>query len=151
MPPINDKILLNFREVSRALQELPRGVVKNVVRRSVYAGATKIRDVAKSKVPVDTGALRASVVAIRNKIDRSGEITSSVGVARKKFVRGRRGGKSPRRYAHLVEFGTAKVAASPFLRPAMDTQLDAVLDVTAKKMREGIDVEAAKIARRARR
>lgn len=151
MPSINDKILLNFREVSRALQELPRGVVKNVVRRSVYAGATKIRDVAKAKVPVDTGALRASIVAKTNRTDQTGAISASVGVARKKFVRGRRGGKSPRRYAHLVEFGTAKVAASPFLRPAMDTQLDAVIEVTAMKMRQGIDVEAERAARRARR
>lgn len=151
MPPINDKILVNFRDVRRALEELPTRVVKNVVRRAVYAGASKIRDVAKGKVPVDTGALRASIIASTNKAQKTGEISASVGVARKKFVRGRRAGRNPRRYAHLVEFGTARTSANPFLRPALDTQVDEVLEVTAARMRTGIDDEARRVARRAGR
>jgi HK97 gp10 family phage protein len=140
MPSINDKIVLNFRDVRKKLEDLPKNVVSKVVRRAVYAGATVIRDAARSKVPVDTGALKKSIVAKANK-KKGGEISASVGVARKKFSNGKMAGRSPRRYAHLVEFGTAHSAAEPFLRPAMDTRIDAVIEATRRKMVEGIDAE----------
>jgi len=141
MPSINDKIVLNFRDVRKRLEDLPKKVVSKVVRRAVYAGATVIRDTAREKVPVDTGALKKSIVAKAN-TKKGGEISASVGVARKNFVKGKRAGKSPRRYAHLVEFGTPHSAPQPFLRPAMDTRIDAVIEATRKKMVEGIDAEA---------
>ncbi|RJP21673.1 MAG: hypothetical protein C4529_07030 [Deltaproteobacteria bacterium] len=140
MPSINDKIVLNFRDVRRRLEDLPKKVVSKVVRRAVYAGATVIRDAARAKVPVDTGALKRSIVAKAN-TKKGGEISATVGVARKKFAKGKRAGKSPRRYAHLVEFGSANNPAQPFLRPAMDTKIDAVIEATRKKMVEGIDAE----------
>lgn len=143
MPSINDKIVLNFRDVRRALEDLPKRVTNNVVRRAIYAGAVLVRDDARRRVPVDTGALRNAIVAQAN-AKKPGEVTASIGVARKQFTRGKRAGKQPRRYAHLVEFGTPKKGARPFLRPAVDTNVDAILDAVAEKMRQGVDVESAK-------
>lgn len=147
MPSINDKIVLNFREVRKALADLPARISKNVIRRAMYAGAVVIRDDARTRAPVETGALRSSIVA-KASTTKEGEIYGSVGVDRKTFSRGKRKGRKPRRYAHLVEFGTVKSKAQPFLRPAMDTNIDRVLDVIAEAMRKGIDDEAAKAARK---
>jgi HK97 gp10 family phage protein len=141
MPSVNDKIVLNFRDVRKRLEDLPKKVVSKVVRRAIYAGATVIRDAAREKVPVETGALKKSIVAKAN-TKRGGEISASVGVAKKRFVKGKRAGRYPRRYAHLVEFGTAHSAPKPFLRPAMDTRIDAVIEATRRKMVEGIDQES---------
>ena len=140
MPSINDKVVLNFREVRKRLEDLPKKIVSKVVRRAVYAGAAVMRDAAREKVPVDTGALRSAIV-VRPKAKKGGEVSASVGIARKKFVKGKRAGRSPRRYAHLVEFGNPNAAPQPFLRPAMDTRIDEVIEATRKKMSEGIDAE----------
>ena len=131
MPSINDKILLNFRDIRKRLEDVPKKIVSKVVRRAVYAGASVVRDNAR---------LKAAIVAKANS-KRGGEISASVGVAKKKFAKGKRKGKSPRRYAHLVEFGTVNTAPQPFLRPAMDTQVDEIIEAVRKKMVEGIDAE----------
>lgn len=44
-------------------------------------------------------------------------------------------------HALPVEFGTVHMAAQPYLRPAIDTQSDAML----KKVAEKLDVEIAKV------
>lgn len=153
MPAINEKIVLNFKDIRKALEKLPKNVSKRVVRRALYAGATVVRDAARAKVPVQTGALRASIVARASspstKASSLGgnELVASVGIARKKFLRGKRKGKYPRRYAHIVEFGSRRMAARPFMRPALDTQIDSILGTIAAKMREGINEEAARLKR----
>ena len=116
-----------MREVLAALEELPKRVRKNVVRRSLYAGATIVRDEARRRVPVRTGALKKTIIARTNKPKKSypdlffGEVAiqsqafnfGKKGRARKvkkdpmrtrKYYRGE---IYPRNYAHLVEFGTA--------------------------------------------
>jgi HK97 gp10 family phage protein len=143
MASINDKIVIGFTDVRRQLEGLPKSIVNKVVRRAVYAGATVVRNAAREKVPVDTGALKASIVARANK-NKKGEISASVGIVRRVYKRGNKKGQQSRRYAHLVEFGTAHSAAQPFMRPAMDTRIDEILDTTAAKMREGIGEEARK-------
>lgn len=149
MPSINDKVVVGFKDVRGRLLGLPPRVATNVVRRAVYAGAVLIRDKARGNAPVDTGALRASIVARANKSPK-GEITASVGVARKTYAKGKRKGKSPRRYAHLAEFGSVRSKGKPYLRPALDSNIDAVLDEMVRKMVAGIDVEVLKLGGRSR-
>lgn len=140
MPSINDKIVLNFSDIRSKLVDLPNKLRRNAIRRGIYAGATLIRDDARRRVPVDTGALKASIIAKANARDPEG-ISAAIGVKKNKYVKGKKKGKNPQRYAHLVEFGTSHSAAKPFLRPAMDTNIDAVLAAVAAKIREGIAQE----------
>ena len=41
-------------------------------------------------------------------------------------------------YAHLVEFGTVKMAAQPFFRPAFDESKDNMADAAVIKLKEGL-------------
>ena len=73
-------------------------------------GAYRVSDPnAKIGVPVDTGALRASIT---KKVTREGhktigEIEAGLGVP----------------YAKMIEFGTSKMQARPFMRPAWNENL----------------------------
>lgn len=140
MPSINDKVVLNFAAIRGALLSVPKNVATKHARRGIYAGGVLIRESARSKVPVRTGALRSRIVSVTDK-NRNGEITARVGIKKGEFSKGKRKGKNPRRYAHLVELGTIRTAAKPFLRPALDTNVDAILETVAAKIREGIAKE----------
>jgi HK97 gp10 family phage protein len=45
------------------------------------------------------------------------------------------------RYAHLIEYGSSRQAAQPFLRPALDEKSHEVIQVMADAMRSGIERE----------
>lgn len=83
-------------------------------------GALVIAQQAENNCPVDTGYLRSTVFVQENGDDV--EI----------------GFEAP--YASYVEFGTYKMAAQPFLRPAFDEAelqaLSAIVDSVTKKMRD---------------
>ena len=77
------------------------------------AAANVVRDRARQKVKVDTGALRNSLRVRRLKGDPKLDVRVYAG-NRKKRVEG------GAFYAHMVEFGTVKMPAKPFLRPALN-------------------------------
>lgn len=83
-------------------------------------GALVIAVEAENNCPVDTGYLRSTVFVQKNGND------VEVGF------------EAP--YASYVEFGTYKMAAQPFLRPALDTAelaaLSAVVDSVQANMRD---------------
>jgi len=84
-------------------------VVSNVEAaspRAVQAGAQRVEQTAKSTVAVDTGELRDS---IRHEV--SGE-EARIGAGAEHGI--------------FVEFGTYKMGAQPFLRPAVDNNKSAV-------------------------
>ena len=85
-------------------------------------GALVIAEYAESACPVDTGFLR-STVFVR-------EAGSDVEI----------GFEAP--YASYVEFGTYKMAAQPYLRPALDVAQDealkAVLDAVQARIRDAV-------------
>lgn len=147
MPSVNDSILVGLSKSRKALDELGPKISKNVVRRAVYSGAIVIRDAARQKVAVDTGALRSAIV-VKPNARKPGEISAGVGVQKKEFLKGKRAGKNPRRYAHLVEFGSVKMRAEPFMRPAIDANTDKTIEVTVQSIAKGIDDEVRKIGGR---
>ena len=65
---------------------------------------------ARQKVPVQSGKLRDSIRVTRLKDDPKLNIRVYAGSRQK-------GGAF---YAHMVEYGTVKMAAKPFLRPALN-------------------------------
>lgn len=73
------------------------------LRRLVGLGI-RVQNLARRYCPVDTGRLRSSITTSNSKRDASGyyiEVGTNV------------------RYAALVEFGTRRMRAQPYLRPAI--------------------------------
>jgi len=67
----------------------------------------------KTRTPVDTGGLQKSVVAIRRRSSSRNEVVAQVGFRRPAGS-----------HAHLLEFGTVKMKAQPFIRPGFDAGKD---------------------------
>lgn len=119
-----------FREVQKALEELPAVMKEKVVVGATRAATKVIADEAKRNVPVDTGLLKKSIgvskakksdteqnhvkfyVVPKSKILFSKKVTladGSIGKLKSKIYA---------YYAHMVEFGTKNMAPRPYLRPA---------------------------------
>ncbi len=84
-----------------------------------------VLEAAKSMAPISTGALR-DALKITVKKPSSGEAVVIVGL---RITKGAGGEEVPasRRW-HFEEFGTAHMAAHPFLRPALDRNATEVID-----------------------
>jgi len=137
---------LDTGPLDNLLKQLPEETQKKVVRRSVAAGARVIRDGARELAPYDPSRsegthLRDAVMVKRlqgtNDIMRIGTLT----------------GSSPKGapHAHLVEFGTVKMSAKPFLRPAALFTQQATAVKMFRILANGIFREAKKLAGKAKK
>lgn len=130
---LGNKFVVGVSDIVKAAQEAGTKVTKQAVRNALREGAVVIRDEARRRVSVRTGALKKSIVAetrgVKGSQDAKGRPTRHVAVVtiqRKAFEVNDKGravkakllkrgevaknitGKVyPRNYAHLVEFGTA--------------------------------------------
>lgn len=124
--------LTGFKELEQKLRELGPKVAKNGLRSSNYAGAQIVVQAAKrtSAFHDDSGDLRKSIWAYRRRTpDYIAEhsvgakgLTKKVIKARREFRKTNPGAKKlpagPYIYAAFIEYGTSKMQARPFLRPA---------------------------------
>lgn len=115
--PVTVKIE-GLEHVKDRLKGLGPELSKKALNQAVSAGARIIRDAGKQAAPVDTGALRNSIYTKRIK-----ELSSTEEATY--FVGARSGYKYKSKnadgwYFHMVEFGTEKMQARPFLRPAFE-------------------------------
>jgi HK97 gp10 family phage protein len=109
--------------------------------RALTAGALPVQNEAKRNAPYESGNLRRSIhIGGREDlnpdtgavIDRTGTPVPEPDVdanAAAVYV------GTDVEYASYVEFGTQKMAANPYLRPAADTQRSAVVSEVAAAMR----------------
>jgi HK97 gp10 family phage protein len=124
------------KAMEQALQALGPKAAGQVGGNAVRAGARVLVKEAKRLVPVDTGRLRDSIKVVTLKKNKRGanEVGAVVGFE-----------KPASRIAHLVEFGTSHSSAQPFMRPAMDSQKEAILSAIGKTLADGIIKKASKI------
>lgn len=125
-----------LRELNDVLSKLAPNVQKRVAGNAIRAGARLVATDAKRRVPVDTGQLKRSIVVRAAKGVRTG-VGAVVAILRPRS-----------RIAHLIEFGTSKTAAQPFLRPALDSQAQPAIRKVGEILRKGVEREAAKQRRR---
>lgn len=97
----------NIGDIQRKFAALKARTQRAVVRDSLRSAARVVVAKAKTKVPVDTGALQRSITQTVTVQDRDRSF-ALVGYRKKQF------------YGAFVELGTSKMAAKPFLRPALD-------------------------------
>lgn len=121
------------KELERNLKKITRAAKGRALRKAAKAGAEPIVQEAKRRVPVDTGKTQQHIrswVARRS----SDSVTVSVGVT----------AKSRAHVARYLELGTSKMAARPFLRPAIDEKQRKAAEETQQTMAEAVLEEVRK-------
>jgi HK97 gp10 family phage protein len=135
--------------LAKALKELPDRVAKNGLRAAVYAGAKVIRDEAKLQALVATGTLKRAVILKQiPELSTKNKQTFFVTVRQGKKYRkqGKKGNLSQDAwYWRFVEFGTVKMSARPFLRPAFDMKKNDALTAIKTRLAERIEQAAREL------
>lgn len=120
-------------ELTRRLRELPQQVQEKTLKAAVSAGAEVIRAEAQLRAPrfvgkvgkrhPPPGTLKASIykAALPEECTATREVWK-VDVRRKAY------------YAHMVEFGTVKMSARPFMRPAFDAKKGEAVEAMKAKI-----------------
>lgn len=129
---------IQSEDLLKALKTLPINIQKNVMVGAIRAGSNIVRDEARRLAPIDTGNLKKSIATIRRKGDKN-TVQFSVTPSR--------GGKHDGWYAHFLEFGTSKMSAKPFLRPAFESKQDEVLQATKEYIANRLPQEVEKAKR----
>lgn len=101
-------------QIRATLLALPDAIAKKALAKAVMKPAMATRDDARQFAPKDTGLLTSDIVAAQDKKPQLAGMTARAVV----FVKWK--GKAGAPYWRFPEFGTAKAAAQPFLRPAFE-------------------------------
>ncbi len=151
-----------FEDFKRQLAQLPGRVGRNVLRGMVNAGATVIRKEAVLRAPEYTGPIseghppagtlkRAVYQKQIAELSNAVQQTFFVGVRQGKKQRAVKRGKNVVNldafYARFVEFGTSKMSAKPFMRPAFEAKKEAAIEAMRAYGAERIPKELDKATR----
>ena len=144
-----------LKALEGALADLPKRTAKSSIRRAALQALEPVMEAARQAVPVSSGKLRDSIVATTKLSKRQQRLQRSY--YGKMMANGRNegrmnfevfGGAGAMPHAHLIEFGTSKTAARPFLRPAWDANKETVLEDFKNKLWKEIAKAAARVARK---
>ena len=135
-----------FKEVQKALWTLDKAVGRSVLRSAIKKAGQPVLDSAQANAPVLTGDLKASI-AFKSALTKRQRIFSP---KMKDEVELFIGPTHPKgRHGHLLEFGTSKMPAQPFLRPAWDANKDHVLNTLEKEIWNAIERVQKRLAAKA--
>ena len=107
-----------MRVVNWYPEKITAEIEKKAMDRLQKAGEL-VADRARLNVPVDTGKLKASIRVVRLKGDPKLDVRVYAGSREK-------GGAF---YAHMVEYGTVKMRARPYLRPALNVVKSSIMNI----------------------
>ena len=112
-----------LQELNQEFNGLENALTQEIIT-ALMRGGMIIETDAKRRCPVDTGRLRASLTT---DVEREGKTTFVLKVG------------TNVEYASFVENGTSRMAAQPFLRPAVDAKAKDVVDEIRESIREQIN------------
>ena len=150
-----------LKELDQALKQLPDRLARNGLRASVYAGAKVVRDEAKRRAPKAVkalgtdqpppGTLKRSVI-MKQIRELSGQDRQTFFVTvrhgKKYRKQGKKGNLSQDAwYWRFIEFGTRKMAAMPFLRPALEAKRHEAAQAMKMRLRQRIEKHASELRR----
>jgi len=154
--------LVGFKELEAALLKLPAELAKIAEADAVRYGMIPVRKAASKHASTakDTGQLHKSIGLTVRRVRRKGQYvnryTARVGPRSKfaivmgSYTKGKKKGqpirRDPRNYAHLIEYGTSKMAARPFIRPALDSAGDQII----AGLQKGYEIGLAKVIKKIR-
>lgn len=137
-------------ELQRKLTELNDvTLAAKVLAAAARKAFAPVLETARNLVPVDTGLLRDGI-KLTVKRPKSGDAVVVVGLRIAAVKGAKKAGRktaSPHWRWHFVELGTSKMAAHPFLRPALDANASAVVDALREELAKGISKAARKQGR----
>ena len=150
------KINLNYKVEVRGLKELHDSLdqLDMAVRNKILkqAGRTAMAPVltrVKQNIPVDSGGLRSTArLSATTSVRRMSKMRNATMVAQVSVGRASRKDGVTGHQALNIEYGNARTAAKPFMRPAISGHEKAVIDKFAKELGKGIEKEAIKAERR---
>ena len=140
--------IAGLSDLAAALRELPLRIGRNVLRRAVSSAAAVIRDEARQRAPVLTGEMKRDIQIKRERVRTDVIALYSVFVRAGKKSRLAGKGRNVDKdsyYWRFVEFGTSKMAAHPFMRPAFETKKMAAVEAIKASLTEGIPREVQKL------
>lgn len=146
------------RQLERLLDTLPARVQKKVMRAATRSAAMVVVKRARQNLDsmgaVDSGLLQKSLTA-KVKVYASGVVNAAIGPHKKvtgAYVhdRGRLRWREPKKYAHLVELGTFRTRAKPFLRQALFSSMPRIVERFKQILGKRIIVEGKKLGRELR-
>lgn len=143
--------LEGLADIVQVLNEVEQGVRNRVLRKAFRAYGRQIIKPAKRAAPVRSRALRRS---IGQKIATYKSGTMVLVVGPRRGVTAEHEGRRvvPANYAHLVEFGTQRSRATPFMRQAAVAARSEGVRNFSRKIREELPKEVEKaVARRLKR
>ena len=160
MAAVNAVRIEGLVELQAALKALPKALHRRVLNAALMTGARLIAKEAEIKAPVlrtpnprrRPGTLRKNIRARAIRPEYSATVMVGVRSLSRKQVRdfkkasGRGGAANPDDpfYWRFVEFGTAKMAARPFLRPAFEARKVQAAHEIKHALRVRIEREANK-------
>lgn len=112
-------------ELKRQLEKLgDKGLA--IAKDAIVAGAEIVREEASRRAPRRTGNLAANIVISEPKGEKPGELAVVIGPNKNAF------------YGLFLELGTSKMAARPFLVPALKATKKQVQETVAAALRRGL-------------
>jgi HK97 gp10 family phage protein len=132
-------------EIEQGIKELTAATAKNVIKRALtFAGEPVAKDAAQ-RVPVLSGNLARSII-VGTKLTKSQRKRAEKNSMVEVYV-----GAGPYPHAHMVEFGSVHNAPQPFMREAIDKNLDAVIARFKEQLKSAMDKAVNKARRKAAR
>lgn len=138
--------ITGLAELSAALKALPPEIAsKNggPLRRALRAAARTVQLRARELAPKESGRLTRAIVI---QLDRNPRNVTERMVVRPRAGKSRNDEKGAW-YWHFVEFGTVKMPAHPFIRPAFDAVKDEALNEFKRHLTHGIFRAVRKVRR----
>lgn len=117
--------LEGFEELNKALRSVGDRVTGKILRNAAEKGSEVIAEEAKRLAPRDTGAL-AEGIGYKDHRLQQGRAQVNIGIGKGEW------------YGMLVELGTEKMPAKPFLRPAFDAKADEATKVVQDALVEAL-------------
>lgn len=128
------------------LTELGAELGQKVLAAAARRAMRPVLEEAQRLAPKDTGALRDAIKLSSGK-PNGGETVAVAGLRIGRSKGAKDGGLPAAARWHFAEFGTAQRAATPFLRPALDSQASRVVEELKTELAKGIKRALARKAR----
>lgn len=132
-------------ELGARMKTLTSDVNNRIARAATAAGAVVIRNAAQQKVPVDSGNLKKNIIVKRLPKGESPLTSEHIVTVRKGKLTSKQksSGLKDAYYGSFVEYGTAKMPAQPFMRPAYDQNKEKAAEAIKDRIRKRIEKAGA--------
>ena len=125
-----------LKKLNKELKKLPEDFRKKALNTSVRTAAKIGAERARELVPVESGFLKSGIIVSKQKEFSKWFSQYNVKIVKKKS-----------RYAPIIEYGSVKQPAQPFMRVAYEQRKEAMVVTFGNKLRQQIDFFNRKINR----